>query len=125
MRHREVIVEKDFWHHESVNVGFVGPEQGRGIVAHNVSYPLEIVRVVAQRFLVAQPQTDTTQLGPHIEPEAGGDRNHFPQVFARLRPHRLGRLLPLIGDVSQTSPEGPVVANTLVNIAGHFVATAN
>ena len=125
MGHREVIVEQDFRHHESVNVGFVGPQQGRGIVAHNVSDPFEVSRVVVQRFLVAQPQTDTTQLGPHVEPEAGGDRNHLPQVFAGLRPHRLGRLLSLIGDVSQTRPEGTVVANTLVNIAGHFVAPAN
>ena len=90
-----------------------------------VSDPFEISRVVVQRFFVAQPQADPTQLGPHIEPEAGGDRNHFPQVFAGLRPHRLGRLLPFIGNVYQTRPEGTVVPNALVNIARHFIATTN
>ena len=71
------------------------------------------------------PRQICAELGPDIEPESRGNRDHLAQVFACLGSDGFGRLAAVTRNVCQTGLEFAVIANALMDVARDFIATTD
>ncbi len=110
MGHRKIVVEQQFWDHEAVDIGFVGPQQRRGMIADDGSHPLKVLRVVVELPLIAQTQAEVGELDPDIQPETGGYGDHLIEVFIGLFDDLGSRFAALRGNGEQLVLEGLVAA---------------
>ena len=101
------------------------PQQRRGISAHDVPDTLDVGGIILQGFVVPEPQAELTELGPDIEPESRGNRDHLAQVFACFGSDSFGPLVTVTRDICQAGLEFAVIANALVDVTRDFVATPN
>ena len=94
------------------------------MIAYHSANALEIILAVVELGLVTQPQAEVTKLGPHIQPETGGDRDHLAEVFVDLAHDLRARNALVFRDGVQPLFELWVFAQTLCHVARHFVASA-